>query len=64
MDTIVTVLGIIYGVLLAVATFYSNKVTEVIRIDRLFMQQPTEVTRKINFVIGLFIIGYNVYSLF
>ncbi len=64
LDTIVTVVGIIYGLSLILAAFVRNKITESIRVDALFMPQPTENTRPLNLVVGLVLIAYNGYSLF
>ncbi len=63
LDTIITVVGIIYGTLLILVTFVSNRITEAIRIDALFMSKPSETTRPLNLVAGLFIAGYGIYSL-
>lgn len=63
LDTIVTIIGIIYGVLLVLATFIRTKVTEAFRIDALFMLQPSETTRPLNLVIGILVAGYSIYSL-
>lgn len=62
-DLFLTLFGIIYGAFLIVATFVSNKVTEALRIDALLRPQPTEATRKVNLVVGLALIGYNIYTL-
>ena len=62
-DTIITITGFVYGFLLILAAFVSNKVTEAFRIDALFLPKPTEATRKINFIAGAAIIAYNIYSL-
>lgn len=64
LDAVVTTIGIIYGALLVLAAFVSNKFTESIRIDALFIPKPTESTRILNLIVGLVIIGYNAYSLF
>ena len=63
MDTIVTVIGIIYGLFLILVTFVSNKVTESLRIDALFIPQPGENTRPLNLVVGILFAGYGIYSL-
>ncbi len=63
LDTIVTVVGIIYGISLILATFVRNKITESIRVDALFMPQPTDNTRPLNLVVGLLVAGYGIYSL-
>lgn len=63
MDTLVTVVGIIYGFVLILATFARNNITEAMRIDALFIPQPTESTRPLNLVVGLLVAGYGIYSL-
>lgn len=64
LDSILTYVGMIYGILLVLATFVHNKVTEAFRIDALFMPRPTEATRKINLIAGVAIIAYNIYAMF
>lgn len=63
MDTIVNVIGIIYGFILILAAFVSNKVIESMRVDALFIPQPTENTRPVNLVVGILVAGYGIYSL-
>ena len=63
MDLIVTLLGICYGVVLILAAFVSNRITEAIRIDALFMPKPSETTRPLNLAAGIAIAGYSLYSL-
>ena len=63
MDMIVTLLGICYGAVLIWAAFVSNKITEAIRIDALFMPKPSETTRPLNLIIGILVAGYSIYSL-
>ena len=63
MDTILTVVGIIYGALLILVAFVRNKLTESLRIDALIMPNPTEATRPLNLVAGLLFAGYSIYSL-
>ncbi len=63
-NTIVTVVGIIYGLVLILATFVRIKFIELMRIDALVIPQPTESTRPVNLVAGLLIAGYGIYSLF
>jgi len=63
LDSILTYVGIIYGAMLVLATFVSNKVTEAFRIDALFMPNPSEATRPLNLVAGLLFAGYSIYSL-
>ncbi len=63
MDTIVNVIGILYGLVLILAFFVRNKVIESMRIDALFMPQATENSRPVNLVAGVLVAGYGIYSL-
>lgn len=63
LDTIITVIGIIYGVLLVLAAFIRTKVTEAFRVDALFMSNPSEATRPLNLIAGILVAGYSIYSL-
>ena len=63
LDTILTLVGIIYGALLIFSTFVKNRFTEAMRIDALFMPNPSEATRPLNLVIGILVAGYSIYSL-
>ncbi len=63
LDLIITVGGIVYGVVLVSVMFFRNRVTEALRIDALIVPKPTDATRMLNPVIGLLLIGYDVYSL-
>ncbi len=63
MDTIVNVIGIIYGIILILAAFVRNRVMESMRVDALFIPQPTETTRPVNLVFGILVAGYGIYSL-
>lgn len=63
LDMIITVVGIIYGILLIAVAFIRSKVTESIRIDALFVSKPSEATRPLNLAAGLFAAGYGIYSL-
>ena len=63
MDFIVLVMGILYGLVLIVTTFVSNRLTEAMRIDALFMPHPTDSTRPVNLVVGILVAGYAIYSL-
>ena len=63
MDTIVNILGVIYGLILILAAFVHNKALEPMRLDALVMAQPTESTRPVNLVVGLLVAGYAIYSL-
>ena len=62
-NTVVTVVGIIYGFVLILITFVRIKFIEQMRIDALVIPQPTESTRPVNLVAGLLIAGYGIYSL-
>ena len=63
MDTIVNLIGIIYGLVLILAAFVRIRVLESMRVDVLFMPQPTEKTIPVNLVVGLLVAGYAIYSL-
>ena len=63
MDTIVNFIGIIYGLVLILAAFVRIRVLESMRVDVLFMPQPTEKTRPVNLVVGFLVAGYAIYSL-
>ena len=63
LDLIVTLGGIVYGVVLVSVVFFRNRFTEALRIDALIVPKPTDATRMINPVIGILLIGYNAYSL-
>lgn len=62
-DLILTIAGIAYGLLLIASTFVNNRVIEAFRLDTMFMRQPPPQARNINLVVGLAIIGYNVYTM-
>jgi hypothetical protein len=63
LNTIVNVIGIAYGCVLILAMFTRSRVTELLRIDALFIPQPTESTRPLNLIAGLLVAGYGIYSL-
>ena len=63
LDLVVTMGGIVYGVVLVSVVFFRNRFTDALRIDALIMPKVTDATRMINPVIGLLLIGYNTYSL-
>lgn len=63
LDMIITIIGIMYGGLLILAALISNRITEAVRIDALFMSKPSEATRPLNLAAGLFAAGYSIYSL-
>ena len=62
-DTLVNVLGILYGASLIGATFFRNGLTEAMRIDALFMNSHSERTRPLNLVVGVLVAGYGAYAL-
>jgi len=63
MDTTVNIIGVIYGLILILAFFVRNKALDSMRVDVLFMPQPTEKTRPVNLVVGFLVAGYAFYSL-
>jgi hypothetical protein len=63
LDTVVNVVGVTYGLTLIMSVFVRTKITELMRIDALFIKQPTESTRPMNLVAGLLVAGYGIYSL-
>lgn len=63
MDVLVNAIGIGYGLVLILATFVRSRITELLRIDALFIKQYTENTRPLNLVAGFLIAGYGIYSL-
>ncbi|MBW7903777.1 MAG: hypothetical protein H3C26_20100 [Rhodocyclaceae bacterium] len=62
-DTLVNVLGILYGAFLIAAAFVSNRATESMRIDALFIKGYSEKTRPINLVVGIAVACYGAWSL-
>lgn len=58
------VITILYGIVLILAAFKSNRITETFRLDTFFTPRPTEATRMINLPAGLLAIGYTIYSMF
>ena len=62
-DTLVNVIGVLYGAILILATFVRSRFTEAMRIDALFIKECTERTRPLNLLAGLLIAGYAIYSL-
>lgn len=64
MDTIINVIGVLYGVTLILAAFIrTSRMLESMRVDGLVMPNPTESTRPVNLLLGLLIAGYALYSL-
>lgn len=62
-NTVVTVVGIIYGLVLILITFVRIRFIESMRIDALVIPHPTDSTRPVNLIAGLLIAGYGIYSL-
>ena len=62
LDIIVNAMGISYGIILILAALVRAPVIEAMRIDALFIPQPTESTRPINLIAGLLFAGYGIYS--
>jgi hypothetical protein len=63
LNTIAYVVGIIYGIVLILATFVRIKFIESMRIDALVIPQPTDSTRPVNLIAGILFAGYGIYSL-
>ncbi len=63
LDLTVTLLGIAYGFMLIAGFFIRNRFTEIFRLDKLFMANPSSATSGVNLVAGIVIAGYNIYSL-
>ena len=63
LDAMLTVIGVIYGVLLIFSVFMKNRFAEAMRIDALMLANPTQNTRILNLIAGLLILGYMIYSL-
>jgi len=57
------VITILYGIVLVLAAFKSNRITETFRLDTFFTPRPTQTTRMINLPAGLLAIGYTIYSI-
>lgn len=54
----------IYGAALIWTMFVRNKVTEALRLDKLFIPNASEGTRPLNLGFGILALGYNIYALF
>lgn len=63
LEMVLTFGGMAYGAALIYTAFVKNRVTEALRIDTLFIPGATERTRPLNLLFGLFVIGYNIYSM-
>lgn len=64
MDFFITIGGIVYGAALIYSFFFTNKLTELLRVDTLFMPNASEKTRGVNIVAGLLALGYSAYALY
>lgn len=63
LDAVLTTFGLVYGVFLIICAFVSNRLTDALRLDALFIPRPTPQTRLLNIVFGLAALGYYGYSL-
>ncbi|MBI5238113.1 MAG: hypothetical protein HY887_06790 [Deltaproteobacteria bacterium] len=63
LDLALTLLGIAYGFILIAGFFIRNRFTEIFRLDKLFMANPSFATSGVNLIAGIAIAGYNIYSL-
>ena len=63
LDVYVNVLGLAYGLMLVMTMFVRTSITEAMRVDALFMSNPSEGSRPLNLVVGLLVAGYAIYSL-
>jgi len=63
LEIIVNAIGIIYGVILILSAFVRNRAIDAMRVDSLFLPEPTEKTRPVNIVVGILVSGYGIYSL-
>ncbi len=57
------IITLVYGVVLIFAAFKSNRITETFRLDTFFTPRPSQETRMINLSVGLFAIGYTIYTM-
>lgn len=63
LETGLTIFGMIYGGFLIICAFVSNRLTDALRLDALFIPRPTPQTRLLNAVFGMAALGYYGYSL-
>jgi len=63
MNVFINILGIVYGIVLILAAFVNSRMLEAMRLDTLFIPNPSVQTRPVNLVFGLLIAGYAIYSL-
>ena len=57
------IVTLLYGFVLILAAFISNRITETFRLDTFFTPRPTEATRMINLPAGMLAIGYTLYTM-
>ena len=57
------IITLLYGFVLILAAFISNRITETFRLDTFFTPRPTEATRMINLPAGMLAIGYTLYTM-
>ncbi|MCC6542872.1 MAG: hypothetical protein IT392_00015 [Nitrospirae bacterium] len=63
LNSILNLITLLYGAVLIVAAFKSNRITETFRLDTFFTPRPTPATRMINLPAGLLAIGYTLYTM-
>ncbi len=63
LNSTLNIVTILYGIVLILAAFKSNRVTETFRLDTFFTPRPTQTTRMINLPAGLLAIGYTLYTM-
>lgn len=57
------IITLLYGAVLILAAFTSNRITETFRLDTFFTPRPTPATRMINLPAGMLAIGYTIYTM-
>jgi hypothetical protein len=62
-DTLINLLGVLYGALLVAATFMRAPLLEALRVDALFLRDASDKTRPMNLAAGLLVAGYGLYAL-
>ncbi len=62
-DTLINLLGVLYGALLVAATFMRAPLLEALRVDALFLRDASEKTRPMNLLAGLLVAGYGLHGL-
>lgn len=63
MNTLLHGGAIAYGLLLIASVFVRTPVTEMLRIDTLFIPQAGDNTRPLNLIVGALVAGYGAWSL-